>query len=164
MQTCALRKSRSTRGQFHRGSPLQVLFLAASERDFLNAKTSSHFSRFVELLVICMSPPSHSNATTPAGEAPERLREEFEPADPLSRRLLYTCLHQSQLSWNMDRFCFKLAMMTRRAFLDPSSTSTAVKNVFRHVTDVLQLEFKRSTAIGPELSKEIILHVAVYDI
>jgi hypothetical protein len=64
----------------------------------------------------------------------------------------------------MDRFCFKLAMMTIGAFLDPSSTTTAVKNVFRHVTDVLQLEFKRSTATDPELSKEIILHVAVYDI
>jgi hypothetical protein len=63
----------------------------------------------------------------------------------------------------MDRFCFKLAMMMRGAFLDPSSTTTAVKNVFRHVTDVLQ-EFKRSTAIGPELSKEIILHVATYDL
>jgi hypothetical protein len=50
------------------------------------------------------------------------------------------------------------------AFLGLSSTTTAVKNVFRHVTDVLQLEFKRSTAIGPELSKEIILHVAIYDL
>jgi hypothetical protein len=55
-------------------------------------------------------------------------------------------------------------MRLREAFLDPSSTTTAVKNVFRHVTDVLQLEFKHSTAIGPELSKEIILHVAVYDV
>jgi hypothetical protein len=55
-------------------------------------------------------------------------------------------------------------MMMRGAFLDPSSTTTAIKNVFRHVTDVLQLEFKRSTAIGPELSNEIILHVAVYDL
>jgi hypothetical protein len=55
-------------------------------------------------------------------------------------------------------------MMMRGAFLGPSSTTTAVKNVFRHVTDVLQLEFKRSTAIGPELSKEIILHVAIYDL
>jgi hypothetical protein len=64
----------------------------------------------------------------------------------------------------MDRFSFNLAMMTRGAFLDPSSTPTAVKNVFRHVTDVLQLEFKRSTAIGPELSKEILLHIAVYDL
>jgi hypothetical protein len=64
----------------------------------------------------------------------------------------------------MDRFCFKLAMMMRGAFLDPSSTTTAVKNVFCHVTDVLQLEFKRSTAIGPELSKEIILHVVIYDL
>jgi hypothetical protein len=64
----------------------------------------------------------------------------------------------------MDRFCFKLAMMMIGAFLDPSSTTTAVKNVFRHVTDILQLEFKRSTAIGPELCKEIILHVAVYDL
>jgi hypothetical protein len=54
-------------------------------------------------------------------------------------------------------------MMMRGAFLGPSSTTTAVKNVFCHVTDVLQLEFKRSTAIGPELSKEIILHVAIYD-
>jgi hypothetical protein len=55
-------------------------------------------------------------------------------------------------------------MMIRGAFLGPSSTTTAVKNVFRHVTDILQLEFKRSTAIGPELSKEIILHVAIYDL
>jgi hypothetical protein len=55
-------------------------------------------------------------------------------------------------------------MMMIGAFLDPSSTTTAVKNVFRHVTDVLQVKFKRSTAIGPELSKEIILHVAVYDL
>jgi hypothetical protein len=47
--------------------------------------------------------------------------------------------------WNIDRFCLKLSMMMREAFLDPSSTTTAVKNVFRHVTDVLQLEFKRST-------------------
>jgi hypothetical protein len=66
--------------------------------------------------------------------------------------------------WNMDRFCFKLAMMMIGAFLDPSSTTTAVKNVFRHVADVLQHERKRSTAIGPELSKEIILHVEVYDL
>jgi hypothetical protein len=50
------------------------------------------------------------------------------------------------------------------AFLGASSTTTAVKNVLRHVTDVLPLEFKRSTAIGPELSKEIILHVAIYDL
>jgi hypothetical protein len=64
----------------------------------------------------------------------------------------------------MDRFCFWLAMMMRGTFLGPSSTTTAVKNVFRHVTDVLQLEFKRSTAIGPELSKEIILRVAIYDL
>jgi hypothetical protein len=64
----------------------------------------------------------------------------------------------------MDRFCFKLAMMMRGAFLGPSSTTTAVKNDFRHVTDVLQLEFKRSTAIGPELYKELILHVAIYDL
>jgi hypothetical protein len=55
-------------------------------------------------------------------------------------------------------------MMIRGAFLGPSSTTTAVKNVFRHVTDVLQLEFKRSTAIGSELSKEMILHVAIYDL
>jgi hypothetical protein len=40
----------------------------------------------------------------------------------------------------------------------------AVKNVFRHVTDVLRLEFKHSTAIGPEQSKERILQVAVYDL
>jgi hypothetical protein len=55
-------------------------------------------------------------------------------------------------------------MMMGGAFLDPSSTTTAVKNVFRHVTDVLQVEFKRITAIGPELSKEIILHVAIHDL
>jgi hypothetical protein len=55
-------------------------------------------------------------------------------------------------------------MMMIGAFLDPSSTTTAVKNVFRHVTDVLKLEFKRSTAIGPELSKDIMLHVAIYDL
>jgi hypothetical protein len=55
-------------------------------------------------------------------------------------------------------------MMMRGAFLGLSSTITAVKNVFRHVPGVLQLEFKRSTAIGPELSKEIILHVAIYDL
>jgi hypothetical protein len=54
-------------------------------------------------------------------------------------------------------------MMMSEAFFDPSSTTTAVKNVFRHVTDVLQLEFKHSTAIGPALFKEIILHVVVYD-
>jgi hypothetical protein len=54
-------------------------------------------------------------------------------------------------------------MRMREAFLDALST-TAVKNVFRHVTDVLQLEFKRSTAIGPEISKEIILHAATYDL
>jgi hypothetical protein len=55
-------------------------------------------------------------------------------------------------------------MRMREASLDPSSTTTAVKNVFRHVTDVLQLEFKHSTAIGPELSNEMILHVAVYNL
>jgi hypothetical protein len=54
-------------------------------------------------------------------------------------------------------------MRMRETFFDASSTTTAVKNVFRHVTDALQLEFKHSTAIGPELSKERILHVAVYD-
>jgi hypothetical protein len=52
----------------------------------------------------------------------------------------------------------------RGPLLDPSPTTTAVKNVFRHVTDVLQLEFKRNTAIGPDLSKAIILHIAVYDL
>jgi hypothetical protein len=61
-------------------------------------------------------------------------------------------------------FLFYLAMRMMGAVLDPSSTTTAVKNVFRHVTDVLQLEFKHGTAIGPELSKEVILHVAVYDL
>jgi hypothetical protein len=32
------------------------------------------------------------------------------------------------------------------------------------IPSCLQLEFKHSTAIGPELSKEIILHVVVYDL
>jgi hypothetical protein len=54
-------------------------------------------------------------------------------------------------------------MRIREAFLDPSTTA-AVKNVIGHVTDVLQPEFKHSTAIGPELSKEPILCVAVYDL
>jgi hypothetical protein len=54
-------------------------------------------------------------------------------------------------------------MRIREAFLDPSSTTTAVKNVIGHVTDVLQPEFKHSTAIGAELSKETILCVAVYN-
>jgi hypothetical protein len=55
-------------------------------------------------------------------------------------------------------------MRMREAFLDASSTTPAVKNVFRHVTDVLKLKFKHSTALGPDLSKEIILLVAVYDL
>jgi hypothetical protein len=71
---------------------------------------------------------------------------------------------EPQPSWNMDIFFHKLAMMMRGPLLDPSPTTTAVKNVFGHVTDVLQLEFKRNTAIGPDLSKAIILHIAVYDL
>jgi hypothetical protein len=53
-------------------------------RNFLKPYPSRQLARLVEILVICMSPPSHSNATTPAGKPPEGLREEFEPEDPLS--------------------------------------------------------------------------------
>jgi hypothetical protein len=38
--------------------------------------------------------------------------------------------------------------------LDSPSTTTVVKNVIRHVTDVLLREFMHSTSIGPELSKQ----------
>jgi hypothetical protein len=47
MQAYALRKARSTLGQFHRGSPLQVLCHAASEREIafnLKPAASSHAS------------------------------------------------------------------------------------------------------------------------
>jgi hypothetical protein len=60
-------------------------------------------------------------------------------------------------------FLFTVNDEIRVDFLDPSTT-TAVKNVIHHVSDTLQLEFEHGTAIGPELSEEIILRVAVYDL
>jgi hypothetical protein len=41
----------------------------------------------------------------------------------------------------------------REVLLDSPSTTTVVKNVIRHVREVLQGEFRHSRAIGPELSK-----------
>jgi hypothetical protein len=57
----------------------------------------------------------------------------------------------------MDRLCIPISDDGERlVLLDSTSTTGVVKKVIRHVTDVLQREFWHSTAIGPELSKQII--------
>jgi hypothetical protein len=54
----------------------------------------------------------------------------------------------------MNIFCLPISDDDKiEVLLDSPSTTTLVKNVIRHVTDVLQEESRHSTAIGPELSK-----------
>jgi hypothetical protein len=58
------------------------------------------------------------------------------------------------ISKNMDNFCLQNRDDDDEVSLDlPSTTKTILKNVFRHVTVVLQRECRHSTAIGTELSK-----------
>jgi hypothetical protein len=57
----------------------------------------------------------------------------------------------------MGLFCLQISDDDERiALLDSPSTKTVVKNVFRHVTDVLQREITHSTAIVPELFVQIV--------
>jgi hypothetical protein len=54
----------------------------------------------------------------------------------------------------MDIFCLLNSDDdAKEVLLDSPSTTTVVTNVIRPVTDVLQGEFRHSTAIGPELSE-----------
>jgi hypothetical protein len=60
------------------------------------------------------------------------------------------------LSKYMDIFCLEITDEDdgEVSLHSPSSTTTTViKNVIRHVTDVLQRESRHTTAIGTELSK-----------
>jgi hypothetical protein len=64
----------------------------------------------------------------------------------------------------MDRSCIPIGDGGERlVLLDSPSTSGVVEKVIRHVTDLLQREFWHSTAIGPELSKQITLRLISVD-
>jgi hypothetical protein len=56
----------------------------------------------------------------------------------------------------MDLSVNRLAIFRKSDVVIDSPSAIAVENIIRHVADVLQ-EFSHISAIGPELSKQIIL-------